>query len=124
MLTGKHVLVVEDEPLIADGFRAELEERGARVSCAADCAAALKLIAEMPIDFAVLDIKLTNDETCYPVAEELRRRGTPFVFATGYSVSRCDFANIPLFTKPTDMRELFALLKGLAASAPEEIRRA
>jgi CheY-like chemotaxis protein len=35
------------------------------------------------VDAALLDVNLAGENTA-PVAEELRRRGIPFAFATGY----------------------------------------
>ncbi|WP_210755899.1 hypothetical protein, partial [Gordonia paraffinivorans] len=40
-------------------------------------------LLDRPIDAAVLDANL-NGRSVTPVAEVLRQRGVPFVFATGY----------------------------------------
>lgn len=44
---------------------------------------AIGLAREKDIDFAVLDINLAGTKT-FPVADILRWRGIPFVFASGY----------------------------------------
>jgi hypothetical protein len=41
---------------------------------------------EADLDLAVLDIDLAGEAT-YPVADVLRARGIPFVFATGYNLN-------------------------------------
>lgn len=119
-LAGKTVLIVEDEYLIAHDLKRSLERDGALVLGPAPTAArALALIhAATTLDAAVLDIKLDVGRDVYPVAEALRARGVPFVFATGYDRVnvRRDFATVPHFDKPFDLdkigRSLFAVAAG------------
>src|ERR671910_940460 len=47
---------------------------------------ALALVEAGRVDAAVLDINLRG-QTVFPVADALRERGVPFVFATGYDPS-------------------------------------
>lgn len=86
-LTGRRVLIVEDEYLIADDLQRVLHAQGAAVAGpVAEVAEALALIAGPDrIDGVVLDINLGGE-----VADALVRRGVPFVFATGY-----DWGTIP-----------------------------
>ncbi|GJE75274.1 response regulator [Methylorubrum suomiense] len=85
LLAGRSVLVVEDEYFIADDMRRIFEEGGATViGPVGSVGDALKVIADTPkIDGAVLDINL-REIMVFPVADALRQRGVPFVFATGY----------------------------------------
>lgn len=85
LLNGRHVLVVEDEYFIADDMRRVFEESGAQViGPVGSVNDALEMIRETPrIDGAVLDINL-REVMVFPVADALRARGVPFVFATGY----------------------------------------
>ena len=85
LLAGRNVLVVEDEYFIADDMRRVFEESGARViGPVGSVDDALRVIADTPrIDGAVLDINL-REVMVFPVADALRQRGVPFVFATGY----------------------------------------
>ena len=55
---------------------------------------------------AILDIGL-GDETVYPVADALRTRGIPFMFATGYSawVIPKGYADVPVAEKPIALRD-------------------
>ncbi|MBC7831604.1 MAG: response regulator [Hyphomicrobium sp.] len=85
VLTGKRVLVLEDEPLIAMVLVDILEEAGCTViGPAHDADQAAKLIAESAIDVAVLDVNLGSGHTSAPIADALRGSNTPFIFATGY----------------------------------------
>jgi CheY-like chemotaxis protein len=81
-LAGRRVLVVEDNYLIAMDLAGILERAGADVvgpvlSVQEACDA-----LDPPPDIATLDVQL-GEETSFPIADELARRGVPFVFATG-----------------------------------------
>jgi CheY-like chemotaxis protein len=84
-LTGKRVLVVEDEALVALDLQFALEDEGAEViGPALSLSDALDLVAREPdIDGAILDVDLAGVEV-FPAAELLRSRGIPFVFHTGH----------------------------------------
>jgi len=84
-MTGRTVLLVEDEYFIADDMARAFEARGVDVlGPAGSMEDALRLIhgAER-LDGAVLDINLQG-EMAFPIADALHERGIPFVFATGY----------------------------------------
>jgi CheY-like chemotaxis protein len=85
ILSGCHVLVVEDDYFIMDDLRHGLERHGATVlGPASNVATALDIAgATQRIDAAVLDINLQG-EMAFAVADALRARGVPIVFATGY----------------------------------------
>jgi two-component SAPR family response regulator len=86
-LSGKHVLVVEDQYFIADDLRRMLADAGANVVGPVSSAdQAMDMISGEEIDFALLDINLGDgNDDAYPVAGELHRRNIPFAFVTGYS---------------------------------------
>lgn len=86
-LAGKRILVVEDEFLISAMLCDMLSESEATViGPAARIDAALQLIENHGLDAAILDMNL-NGQWIDPVAEALHRRGTPFVFTTGYGTN-------------------------------------
>ncbi len=83
-LTGRRILVVEDEALIAMLLEDLLGDLGCKVvGPAANVTQALELAARERPDAAVLDVNL-GKETVFPVADALQRAGVPFVFITGY----------------------------------------
>ncbi len=84
-LKGLKVFVVEDESLVAMqledmlmDFGCDLVGLAMRVNRAMDM---LATVAE--IDVAILDVNIGGDKV-YPVAEALRARHIPIIFATGY----------------------------------------
>ncbi len=87
-LKGRRVLVVEDETMIAMLVEDMLADLGcAVVGPAHGLDAALALAAgEETIDAAVLDVNLSG-RPVFPVADALRARGVPTIFATGYGES-------------------------------------
>ena len=86
-IKGLRVLVVEDEALVALQLEDLLIEQGCIVvGPAARVGQALKLLNEQPVDAAVLELNIAG-ELVYPVADELTKRGLPYIFATGYGTS-------------------------------------
>ncbi len=83
-LAGRRVLVVEDEPFIAMTLEDMLTDFGCVVAgSVSQISEALAIIATGELDAAVLDVNL-GTQKIDAVADELARRGFPFVFTTGY----------------------------------------
>lgn len=109
----RRVLVVEDEMLVAMLVEDLLGELGFEV--AAICThldEALRLAASEMVDFVVLDVNLDGKRS-FPVADILRARGIPFVFATGYGAKalEAEYANVPTLAKPFMIGDLERVLK-------------
>lgn len=86
-LSGRRLLVVEDEMMVAMMVEDLLREMGCEVvGPAATVAEALHLAALADLDGAVLDVNL-GSETVYPVADTLKRFQVPYVFVTGYGLN-------------------------------------
>ncbi|MGH8187217.1 MAG: response regulator [Steroidobacteraceae bacterium] len=84
-LRGRRVFVVEDDCVTAMDLSETLTEAGAQiVGPATTVEAALELLRNRPdVDIALLDVRLEN-ESVFPLADELVRRDVPIVFTTGY----------------------------------------
>jgi CheY-like chemotaxis protein len=81
-MTVARVLVVEDEPLLAETLCDPLLGAGCEpVGPAGNVAVALRLIESSRIDAAILDVQLM-DEMSFSVAYALRARGIPLMFLT------------------------------------------
>lgn len=100
-LAGKRILFLEDEPIIAMSVEDMLADLGATViGPAGSIAAALQLIESEAIDAALLDINIRGERS-YSVAEALKARDIPIVFATGYGESGWAGApEAPVIDKP------------------------
>jgi CheY-like chemotaxis protein len=102
-LSGRRVLVVEDEYFIADDLARALARLGADVVGPVPTRAeAESLLASAErIDLAVLDINLKG-ETVFPLADLLIERSVPFLFATGYGEATIPdrYRQVPRWEKP------------------------
>ena len=102
------VLILEDEFIVAMYLEDLLVELGHQVvQSFARMDEAFGFASHSEFDFGVLDINLGGEKT-FPVAEILRRRGIPFVFATGYGAAGLsdDFHGQPTLQKPYDQASL------------------
>ena len=109
-VSGRRILLVEDEALIAMEFSQALSEAGYVVIGPANSVArALALLAQFGCDAAMLDVNL-GTETSEPVARELIRLGTPFVATSGYSREQLPeiMQTAPLLGKPVSSEMLIA----------------
>lgn len=114
-LDGKRILVVEDEPMIAMLIEdLVLDEGGIVVGPAATLDAALALARSEAIDAAVLDVNLAGARSV-PVADVLRERNIPFLFATGYGDGAVaeGHAAAPVIAKPFKLSDLADSLERL-----------
>lgn len=110
------VLLVEDEMCLAMMLQDLLEDAGYRVIKAARVPTALMLAEGEDIQAAILDVNVAGREV-FPVAEELRRRGVPFMFASGYGERGVpgDFSDYPILQKPYDPVALGSMLENVLA---------
>lgn len=113
MLTGTRVLVVEDEALISMLVEEYLEDLGCEVvATAARLNEALEKARLLTFDVALLDVNLAG-QVSYPVADTLRSRGIPFVFATGYGTAGLPdgLVGTLVLSKPFQQAQLAAALQ-------------
>lgn len=117
LLTGKSVLIVEDEMLVMMAIEDMLADLGCTaVKRAANVQQALALIAARSFDLATLDLNL-DGRNSYAVAQALADRSVPFAFSTGYGRQGVNdgFEGRPVLNKPFDRNQLVDILKGLLA---------
>jgi DNA-binding response OmpR family regulator len=112
-LQAWRILLVEDEFLIARDMAVQLRKAGAEVlGPAPDVDTALRLLADGAApDAAILDVSLRGTRS-FPVANALRDRGVPFVFATGFEdpAMFADYPEVPRCTKPVNFPRLVEAL--------------
>ena len=118
---GGSVFLVEDEVMIRMMVADMLEELGYRVAAeAGEISEAVKLAQTIDFDFAILDVNV-NGKVISPVADLIKARGRPFIFATGYGSSGLpeEYRDRPALQKPFQLetlaRMIDATLKDAAA---------
>jgi len=114
-LSGRRVLVVEDELLVLMMIADMLADLGCgSVTVATTTEQALALIGAQVFDAAMLDMNL-NGNSSHSVAEALVARGVPFVYATGNlgRDMRDGYRDRPVLKKPFEFEELVRSLRPL-----------
>ncbi len=109
------VLVIEDEPLIAEALSEDLSYAGFEVADVAHrLEKALRLIAEVDFDVAIVDANLAGT-SAGPAAEALTLQGKPFLVMSGYSREQLSesFAGAAFVRKPYRVDELIGRLQPL-----------
>ena len=117
-LKGLKVFVVEDESLVAMQLEDMLEDAGCElVGLAMRVKRALEMLDGDPaVDVAILDVNIGGDKV-YPVAEWLRERKVPIVFATGYGRAGVDaeWQDCEILQKPYTAAEVGAMISAALA---------
>lgn len=114
----RRVLVVEDEVIVGMLLEDMLRELGFEVvAISTRLDEAVQLARGFAIDFAVLDVNL-DGQMSFPVADVLRERGVPFLFATGYGskILEPPYSTTPTLQKPFQIHDLRSVMAALVAS--------
>ena len=115
----QHVLLIEDEPNIAEAIRFLLTREGLRVSHAADGAAALVLLRQDPPDLVILDHMLpgmSGLEILTAVRADPESRNLPVMMLTARGRDRemAEEAGADRFmTKPFSNAEILAEVRAM-----------
>jgi len=101
ILSGKRIVVIEDEPSIKMYVEAALKDAGAGIAVSFD----------RKIDAAVLDVKIGDGVSSAPIAMTLEQRRVPFLFYTGHADSvtaslRSRWPGCKILPKPLPAHEL------------------
>ena len=117
--SGRRVLIVEDESLVAMLLETILEDMGClAVGPAATVDEGLRMAADETVDAALLDVNVAGRQV-FPVAQALKDRGVPFIFSTGYGEGGLpdEWRGQPTLQKPfteAAVREALMSAMGLA----------
>ncbi|HYD72149.1 MAG TPA: response regulator [Candidatus Binatia bacterium] len=110
------VLIIEDESIVAMMIEDLIVDMGHEVvGTAGRLEQAQKMAEELTLDFAIVDVNL-NGQLTYPVAEVLKTRGVPFVFATGYGAQglKDEWKQNSVLQKPFQPDELTRAIDAVA----------
>lgn len=112
---GRRILVIEDDYWIMMDMIKELRERGAEiVGPFPTVQKAVEMLEEGPDpDGAILDINVQGLRS-YAVADVLKEKKIPFLFATGYDKSEVPtvYEDVPVFQKPVTATQIASVLIG------------
>ncbi|GEM_PF-1142945 len=119
-VTRKHIMVVEDEPMVQRFLRATLEPAGYRVTAVENGTAALEVVENDPPDMVVCDIVVPGIDGIELVTQ-LRREydyKAPILVVSGHSEEKYQRATLDagasaFMAKPAEPSELVARVKEL-----------
>ena len=119
MRLGTRILVVEDDPYIAELLQLQLQHRKLQVRCEYDGPSGLEAVAEFDPEVIILDIMLPGMNGV-GVLKELRQKGirVPVLMLTARNteldkVHSLDLGADDYLTKPFGMEELAARIRAL-----------
>ena len=104
-LSGRSILVVEEEPLVALQLEEQLHRAGAKVLAARKLHEALHMAEHPALSAAVVNVRLGSDNT-NRVCRRLSQLGVPFLFHTRYDPAEAlrNWPDAPVVSKPADSR--------------------
>lgn len=119
-LTGKRILVIEDEYFIAADLKRALTAAGAEVvGPTGGLEDGLDLLANGSIDAGVLDVNLEGNFS-YAIADAMVQRDVPFLFVTGYDGWALpeQYRDTPRVAKPFTMQTVVHRIADLIGGQP------
>lgn len=107
IIRGRHLLILEDEPIIGLTLEDMIAEAGGTSDYAETLEQGIELASGSGLHAAILDVNIHGQKS-YPLADLLTQQGVPFVFATGYgdTLHPEQFAKVPTVTKPYSLPDI------------------
>ena len=124
-LGGLRVLLVEDNPDLADVTAQLLHGHGAQVVHADGAGEALSLLqGDAHFDVVLSDVVMPGPMDGVQLARKLRveRPGLPVVLISGYVAQRPTVRDFQVLSKPCSVNDLLAALEAAIASVPQNAR--
>jgi CheY-like chemotaxis protein len=115
---GGSVFLVEDEVMIRMMVADMLQELGYSIAAeAGEISEAIRLAQSIDFDLAILDVNV-NGKVISPVADLIRARNRPFIFATGYGSSGLpeEYRDRPSLQKPFQIETLARVIENTLKS--------
>jgi len=123
-MAQRHLLIVDDSPLVTDALRVLCEASGYRVSVAATAADAVTRYVADPPSVMVLDLTLPDGSGLSVLDQLVERHHTPrTVVLTGHDDpairERCLARGcLAVLVKPVPVRELLAQVQSIETALP------
>jgi CheY-like chemotaxis protein len=108
------ILIVEDEPWIALDLEILVTDIVTATVVVEPSIAATKKVLHEALDFAFLDVDVTNGKT-FEVAQILERKNVPFAFVSGSPQDELpsDLRSVPFIPKPFDPAQIEHVLQAV-----------
>ena len=109
-----HILITEDEPLIAADLEMMVTDIVPATVVVEGSVAATKEVLHEALDFAFLDVDVTNGKT-FEIAEILERKHVPFAFVSGSPQDQLpvELRSVPFIPKPFYAAQIEHALEGI-----------
>jgi CheY-like chemotaxis protein len=106
------ILIVEDEPFVAMDLEIVITEIVTATVVVEPSVAATKKVLHEALDFAFLDVDVTNGKT-FEIAQILERNNVPFAFVSGSPQEELprDLRSVPFIPKPFCPAQIERLLR-------------
>jgi DNA-binding response OmpR family regulator len=113
-LSGRSILVVEEEPLVALQLEEQFHRAGANVLGAGKLHEALHLAEHPALAAAVVNLRVGSDST-KRLCSRLEQLGVPFIFHTRYDAAEAlrTWPNARVVSKPANGKAIINAVAGL-----------
>lgn len=122
-LAEMNVLAVDDEEVMLKMYRDYFAQKGVKLRTAATAAATLALVATMPIDIIIMDLKLGDDSGKDLLAAVRQRHpAARWIFVTAYATDQLveelhGLGVYDVIKKPCTIRTIFETVEKLAQAS-------
>src|SRR6185437_3143104 len=117
-LSGRSILVVEDEPLIVMDISLAFEHTGAQLTTTNTLRHAMIIVEHDGLAGAILDHALPDGDSSFLYAR-LKERGIPFIIYSGFRKVELEgpYQDVPLLAKPANPTILVGMMQDLLQSS-------
>lgn len=115
------ILLVEDEPLLLEATREDLDDLGHEVLCATNGDQALEVINVQTIDLLITDIRMPGECDGWELARRARQMlpQLPVIYTSGYATRELPPVDDSIFlSKPFRLSELAGAIGSLISPEP------
>jgi DNA-binding response OmpR family regulator len=116
-LTGRSILLIEDEPLIAFAIQQELQAEGAQVQTARTLAIASQALQSKELSAVIVDLALADGDAD-AICALLKKRRIPFIVHSGYTPCRNVGGAAAVIPKPAQPGALATALREALPACP------
>ncbi len=125
----KHVLLVDDEPMILEVFSDYLRDAGYRVSVATEPKEAYKVLALEPVDLVVCDIRMPGGGgvSVLTSLKTSKNSHAPLIFFTGFSDYTADELIVlgakAVIEKPVESKKFLDTIAQVLQTSAEDLQK-